>query len=268
MKPRVNRRTFLRNAVLGGTGLLILKNSHLTYSYESNEKLNIALIGVGGRGSWFVDAIPNLGQNIVAMCDVNDRKAELSFKAIPQAKKFHDFRKMLEQMNKDIDAVVIATPDHRHAVAAAAAMRASKGVYCEKPLTHNIREARTLCELAARYKVATQMSNQGTSSEGFRQSIITWSMRINLKIIGAYAELISVGPRTYASLSAYQQLVSTMRLHRTNCPAFKDSLLLIPLSSKNRSSGLALLCVKPTPIQSSALFLNGDTRVSIFADNL
>jgi D-arabinose 1-dehydrogenase-like Zn-dependent alcohol dehydrogenase len=153
MNPRVSRRTFLSNALLGGAGFFILRNSRLAYSYESNEKLNIALIGVGGRGSWFVDAIPNLGQNIVAMCDVNDRKAELSFKGILQAKKFHDFRRMLDEMNKEIDAVVIATPDHTHAVAAAAAMRAGKGVYCEKPpqsegainvIKYAIEEARAL----------------------------------------------------------------------------------------------------------------------------
>lgn len=171
MKSQVSRRTFLKNTALSGVGLLILKNSRSAYSYEANEKLNVALVGVGGRGSWFVGTIPRLGENVVAMCDVNDRKAELSFKELPQARKFHDFRKMLDEMDRDIDAVVVATPDHTHAVATAAAIRAGKGVYCEKPLTHNIKEARTLRELAAKYKVATQMGNQGTSSEAFRRAV-------------------------------------------------------------------------------------------------
>jgi len=171
MNSQVNRRAFFRNAALAGLGILILENSRSAYSYEANEKLNVALIGVGGRGRWFVGTIPKLGTNVVAMCDVNDRKAELSFKEIPQARKFHDFRKTLDEMNEEIDAVVVATCDHTHAVAAAAAMRAGKGVYCEKPLTHNIKEARTLRELAGKYKVATQMGNQGTSSEAFRRAV-------------------------------------------------------------------------------------------------
>jgi len=171
MNLQINRRVFFKTTALSGLGMMILENSRSAYGYEANEKLNVALIGVGGRGRWFVSTIPKLSTNVVAMCDVNDRKAEQSFKEIPQAKKFHDFRKMLDKMNKDIDAVVVATPDHTHAVATAAAIRAGKGVYCEKPLTHNIKEARTLRELAARYKVATQMGNQGTSSEAFRRAV-------------------------------------------------------------------------------------------------
>lgn len=171
MNLQINRRVFFKTTALSGLGMMILENSRSAYGYEANEKLNIALIGVGGRGRWFVSTIPKLSTNVVAMCDVNDRKAEQSFKEIPQAKKFHDFRKMLDKMNKDIDAIVVATPDHTHAVATAAAIRAGKGVYCEKPLTHNIKEARTLRELAARYKVATQMGNQGTSSEAFRRAV-------------------------------------------------------------------------------------------------
>lgn len=171
MDLQINRRVFFKTTALSGLGMMILENSRSAYSYEANEKLNVALIGVSGRGRWFVNTIPKLGTNVVAMCDVNDRKADLSFKEIPRAKKFHDFRKMLNEMNKDIDAVIVATPDHTHAVATAAAIRAGKGVYCEKPLTHNIKEARTLRELAAKYEVNTQMGNQGTSSEAFRRAV-------------------------------------------------------------------------------------------------
>jgi len=150
---------------------LVLKNSRSAFSYDANTKLDIALIGVGGRGSWFVGAIPDLGQNVVSMCDVDERKAATSFAALPNARRFHDFRKMLEQMDKQIDAVVIATPDHTHAVAAATAMKMGKHVYCEKPLTRLPSEARYLLALAAKCKVATQMGNQGTASEGFRRAV-------------------------------------------------------------------------------------------------
>nr|NIP23664.1 Gfo/Idh/MocA family oxidoreductase [Phycisphaerae bacterium]NIS23626.1 Gfo/Idh/MocA family oxidoreductase [candidate division KSB1 bacterium]NIP53394.1 Gfo/Idh/MocA family oxidoreductase [Phycisphaerae bacterium]NIS54427.1 Gfo/Idh/MocA family oxidoreductase [Phycisphaerae bacterium]NIU59921.1 Gfo/Idh/MocA family oxidoreductase [Phycisphaerae bacterium] len=142
MERQINRRTFFSRTVLGGLGLLILKDGRAAFSYEANEKLNIALIGVGGRGTWFVSTIPKLGTNVVAMCDVNERKASGSFKEIPKAKKYHDFRKMLEEMDKQIDAVVIATPDHTHAVASATAIKMGKHVFCEKPLTHNLQEAR------------------------------------------------------------------------------------------------------------------------------
>ncbi len=171
MKSLLNRRSFLRNTVLGGTGLIILQNSGSARSYQANDKLNIALIGVGGRGRWFVGTIPKLDTNVVAMCDVNERKASLSFEEIPKAKKYFDFRKMLEEMDKQIDAVVIAIPDHTHAVATATAMKMGKHVFCEKPLTRTVSEARTLRRMAARCKVATQMGNQGTSSEGFRRAV-------------------------------------------------------------------------------------------------
>ena len=171
MESQVNRRTFLRNTALSGVSLLILKNSRSARSYQANEKLNIALIGVGGRGRWFVSTIPKMGTNVVAMCDVNERKASLSFKELPKAKKFYDFRKMLSEMDKQIDAVIIATPDHTHAAASAMAMKMGKHVFCEKPLTHNIYEARVLRETAAKCKVATQMGNQGTASKAFRRAV-------------------------------------------------------------------------------------------------
>jgi len=171
MNSRTNRRGFLKNAALGGAGLLILKNSRSAYSYQANEKLNVALVGVAGRGSWFVGAIPDAGANVVAMCDVNERKAEGSFKAIPNARKYNDFRKMLDEMDKEIDAVTVATPDNTHAVISATAIKMGKGVLCEKPLTHDVYEARHLRILTAEHKVATQMGNQGTSSTPFRESV-------------------------------------------------------------------------------------------------
>ncbi len=170
MKSFMTRRSFLRNTAFG-TGLMILGGSASAGGYKANDKLNIALIGVGGRGRWFVDTMPKLDTNVVAMCDVNERKASLSFEEIPQAKKYFDYRKMLDEMDKQIDAVVIAVPDHSHAGASAAAMKRGKHVYCEKPLTRLISEARTMRRLADESKVATQMGNQGTSSEAFRRAV-------------------------------------------------------------------------------------------------
>ena len=171
MQSQVSRRDFFRYAAFSGVGLVLLKNSRSAFSYQANEKLNIALVGVGGRGSWFVGAIPNLGQNVAAMCDVNEWKARPSFERLPKARKFNDFRKMLAEMDKQIDAVVIAIPDHNHAIVTATAMKMGKHVYCEKPLTHNIHEARFLQETAAKHKVATQMGNQGTASNAFRRAV-------------------------------------------------------------------------------------------------
>ncbi len=140
--------------VLGGPG----------YTAPS-DKLNIAGVGVGGMGGNNVDHCA--GENIVALCDVDDAYAAKTFKKYPNAKTYKDFRKMLETQ-KDIDAVIVATPDHNHAVVAMAAMQLGKHVYVQKPMTHCVGEARKLTEAARKYKVATQMGNQGHSSEGVR----------------------------------------------------------------------------------------------------
>jgi len=167
----MNRRTFLRGAVGGGAGAVILGGAASVRSYAANEKLDIALVGVGGRGSWFVGCIPRLKENLVALCDVNERRAADGLKAHPNATRFHDFRRMLEKMDNQIDAVIVATPDHTHAVATAAAMKAGKHVYCEKPLTRTVREARAIRQMARKCKVATSMGNQGTASGQFRRAV-------------------------------------------------------------------------------------------------
>lgn len=128
--------------------------------------LNIAGIGVGGMGA---NNLENLrGQNIVALCDVDHAYAAKTFRKYPKARVWTDYREMLEKQ-KDIDAVVIATPDHTHAVIALAAMQAGKHVYLQKPLTHDIREARFLAGAMKEYRVTTQMGNQGHSGEGIRR---------------------------------------------------------------------------------------------------
>jgi predicted dehydrogenase len=171
MNERMNRRAFLRRGACGAAGVVVLGGAASATSYAANDKLNLALVGVGGRGSWFVGCIPRMGQNMVAMCDVNDQRAKGGFQALPKARKFRDFRKMLDEMGKGIDAVIVATPDHNHATATAAAMRAGKGVYCEKPLTPGVWEARDIRRIATECKVATQMGNQGTASGQFREAV-------------------------------------------------------------------------------------------------
>lgn len=164
-------RRITRRAVLGATaGFLILSDSRSAYSFAANEKMNLALVGVSGRGDWFVGCLPGMGQNLVAMCDVNEHRAGPAFDKFPQAKKFFDFRTMLDEAGKEIDGVVIAVPDHNHAIITMAAMKAGKPVYCEKPLTHDMKEARAIRLAAGKFKVATQMGNQGGASPEFRKA--------------------------------------------------------------------------------------------------
>ena len=144
--------------------------------YKSpNEKLNFAAIGSGGQGGSNISAAAPT-ENIVALCDVDDRRAAATFKRFPKAPKFKDFRQMLDQEGKNIDAVIVATPDHMHATAAMWAMERGKHVYVQKPLVRTVWEARQLRAAAAKYKVATQMGNQGYSNEGTRQCAeIVWN---------------------------------------------------------------------------------------------
>ena len=131
-----------------------------------SEKLNIAGIGVGGRGGSVLQGVQS--QNIVVLCDVDWRNAAGAFRRYPNAKKYRDFRRMLDKEEKNIDAVTVATPDHIHAVASMAAIKRGKHVYCEKPLTHSVYEARMMAQAAREHKVATQMGNQGQASEETR----------------------------------------------------------------------------------------------------
>lgn len=133
---------------------------------SANGKLNIAGIGVGGRGASDLKALES--ENIVALCDVDWNKAGATFKRYPQAKRYKDFRRMLDKEAGNIDAVVIGTPDHIHAPAAIMAMKMGKHVYCEKPMAHTIYEARRMAEVARETGVVTQMGNQGHGGEGLR----------------------------------------------------------------------------------------------------
>jgi predicted dehydrogenase len=164
----VSRRQFLRGATLAATAFTVVPGHvlGLNGATSPNNKLNIAGIGIGGQGASDLSNMES--ENIVALCDVDWNHAAHVFKKYPNAKQYVDYRKMLEEQ-KDIDAVMVATPDHLHAFAAMAAMQLGKHVYCEKPLTHDVWEARQLTLAARKYKVATQMGNQGQASEETRR---------------------------------------------------------------------------------------------------
>ncbi len=155
MKTLFTRRNFLRTSVWGGATLLILRDRRLAFAFEANSKLNLAAIGVGGQGRSDLDALAGAGVNVVALCDVDQARAGDIFQKQPQARPFTDFRRMLDAMDRQMDAVLVATPDHTHAVAAVAAMKRGKHVYCEKPLTHSVWEARQVAEAARKTKLAT-----------------------------------------------------------------------------------------------------------------
>jgi predicted dehydrogenase len=146
--------TIVPRHVLGGPG-----------QTPPSEKLNLAAVGVGGMGSGDIRSVAS--QNIVALCDVDEQALARNAKDFPKAKLYADFRKMLETQ-KDIDAVVVATPDHNHAVVSIMAMKMGKHVHCQKPLTHSVFEARLMGNVARESKVATQMGNQGQASESAR----------------------------------------------------------------------------------------------------
>ena len=177
----MNRRQFIKQTSKT-VGLATLAGAKLRAA-SPNNKLNIAAIGVGGMGSGNIEKCS--GENIVALCDVDLKRGRKTFAAYPKAKQFRDFRVMFDKMEKEIDAVIIATPDHTHAVATMEAMRRGKHVYTQKPLTHTIWEARQLTEAAQKYGVATQMGNQGHSSSGARQTV-EW---IRAGVIGEVREV-------------------------------------------------------------------------------
>ncbi|MCL2650954.1 MAG: Gfo/Idh/MocA family oxidoreductase [Candidatus Azobacteroides sp.] len=130
-----------------------------------SDRLNIVAVGVGGMGITDIQAVYET-ENIVALCDVDWKYSKPLLDCFPRTKKYKDFRRMFDEMDNDIDAVIVATPDHTHAIIAATAMTLGKHVYVQKPLTHSVYESRLLTKLAAEYNVATQMGNQGSSDDG------------------------------------------------------------------------------------------------------
>jgi len=173
---RLSRRHFLCRSALAAVASVAFPYAGKSYPYVgkvlgANEKINVACIGVGGKGGSDSDSAARLGGNIVALCDVDENTLKGKAKRFPQAKLYQDYRKMLEEMDQSIDAVTVSTPDHHHAPAAVRAMRLGKHIYCQKPLTQSIYEARMMRKLTAEKNLATQMGNQGSAENGLRRAI-------------------------------------------------------------------------------------------------
>lgn len=166
----ISRRRFLRTTSAITAGAAFIPN---LISCSPSGKLNIAIVGVGGRGkAQWSSALNEEGEpveNVVALCDVDEKRAGEGFAKFPNAAKFKDFRKMMDEMGNEIDVVMISTPDHTHFPAAMAAMEMGKHVFVEKPLAHNVWQLRTLRKAADHYGVITQMGNQGHATDGIRR---------------------------------------------------------------------------------------------------
>ena len=166
---RVSRRTFLVGAATASTFMMVpryvLGGSG---SPAPGDKLNIACIGAGGQAAWDIEQLDQAGAHIAFLCDVDWKHAEETFAKYPQAPKYRDYREMLDKEKDKIDAVLVAVPDHTHAPASMYAIKKGKHVYCEKPLTRTVYEARAIGKAAREAKVATQMGNQGMAFEGNR----------------------------------------------------------------------------------------------------
>ena len=169
-KPSSSRRAFLSASVATAFSFTIVPRHVLGGQGQipPSERVNIAGIGCGGMGGGDIASLTKLGANYVALCDVDETRAAGTFNAHPNARRYKDFRVMLDKEAKNIDAVNVGTPDHTHAVAAMAAIKAGKHVYVQKPLTHTLHECRELTKAARAAKVMTSMGNQGHASEGSR----------------------------------------------------------------------------------------------------
>jgi predicted dehydrogenase len=153
-----------------GTGFWIGSQEVRLFGASPNGRIRFACIGVGGKGSSDTDHAANYG-DVVAICDIDEQRLGTKATKFPHARQYHDYRKLFDELHDQIDAVVVSTPDHTHAPAAIRAMRMGKHVYCQKPLTHSVAEARLMRDTARQHRVATQMGNQGTAHNGFRQGV-------------------------------------------------------------------------------------------------
>lgn len=194
----LSRRSFMKSASAAAAGALFIPN--MISCGAPSTRLNFAVIGVGGRGRASWTQVPR--ESIVAMCDVDDRMVAESYEKCPNSKKYKDFRVMFDEMHKEIDAVIIATPDHTHFAAAMAAMELGKHVLVEKPLVHNIWQCRTMKKAAKHYGIVSQMANQGHTTNGIRlvkewfeagvlgdvKEVIRWGGPINYKPGGYFTK--------------------------------------------------------------------------------
>lgn len=169
MSRRKSRRQFMQTTAALGVGYWVAGGIAPRVSRAANEEIRFASIGVNGKGASDSADAGGSGK-MVAICDIDDQSLAKASERFEDAKQFNDFRKMLDEMDKSIDAVTVSTPDHTHAVAAADALRRGKHCFTQKPLTKSIYEARLLSHLAAKNKVATQMGNQGTAENSLREA--------------------------------------------------------------------------------------------------
>ena len=183
---KISRRNFMKNSATVAAGLTIIPNHVMGKSLghtAPSDKLNIAGIGIGGMGRRNLANMKT--ENIVALCDVDQKYAAKTFNDHPDAKRYKDWRVMFDEMGKSIDAVMVATPDHSHAGVTAHAITLGKHAYTQKPLTHSVYESRLLTKLAKKYQVATQMGNQGNSFDWCR-TVSEW---ISSGVIGEVTEV-------------------------------------------------------------------------------
>jgi len=170
MSIQANRREFLKTAAVTGVGYWVAGGVQARESSSPNERIGMASVGIDGKGESDSGDAARSG-NMVAICDVDDVKlANAAARRFPKAKTFNDFRKMLDELGKSIDAVTVSTPDHCHAPAGLMAMRMGKHCFCQKPMTRTIYEARLMGQVASQQKVATQMGNQYTAHEPARKA--------------------------------------------------------------------------------------------------
>jgi predicted dehydrogenase len=176
LPANASRRDFIKKSTITAAAFMIVPRFVLGGKgyVAPSDKLVVAGIGAGGKGESDIANFYKSGKaQIGYLCDVDDRRAAKSMQSFPQAKYYRDWRELLDKESKHIDAVSVSTPDHNHAIITMAAMQLGKHVYVQKPLTHDLFEARKLTEAAAKYKVVTQMGNQGASGDGVRQ-LVEW----------------------------------------------------------------------------------------------
>src|SRR3989449_94185 len=166
---KFTRRLFIRNTTLAGAAAFTFP--YVGRVLGANDRINVACIGVGGKGASDSNDAAACGGNIIAICDVDQNTLDGKAKQFPQAKQFQDYRKLLDEMGKDIDAVTVSTPDHNHGIAAIRAMKMGKHTFCQKPLVQTVNEARMVRQLARANKLATQMGNQGSAAPGYRTAV-------------------------------------------------------------------------------------------------
>ena len=204
MNPkRISRRRFLGQSVASLATISIVPSYVLGLRGQTppSEKLNIAAIGVGGRGAHNVNQVSS--ENIVALCDVDSKRAAGMYEKFPRAKRFQDYRRMLEEMDKEIDAVVISTPDHTHSIPTVQAARMGKHIFCEKPLAHSVHEVREMMRAARENKVVTQLGNQGHSFDTMR----VFREWVEDGVIGQVKEVHAMCQSVYSGMGRIEEVL-------------------------------------------------------------